>query len=195
MSSSKPVIYLKSSLLQRPVAGTPSQRAGLYYERKVLSWFDERFLCVPQLIIQVGRARFRPDIIAFDRASARATVIEVKHQFCWNAQRQVDRYAGLLRSVYPWLSVNTLIVCEQVPTLEPGIVLLSDVSSMFSLPLTSTYVFPLSSRRLRVSSVMGGSPDGSKLAGILTPTAVRSARLDRYTLRCGGGLLGVAAKA
>lgn len=115
---SRPSIDLFAGLDRRPVLGTPSQRAGLYYERKVCEWFERRFLCARQPAVRwPGRwpkVRY-PDLLVFRGAKLqRCVVVEVKHQFVESSVWQVEEYAQAVREAYPFCAVYALIICEQV---------------------------------------------------------------------------------
>lgn len=162
-------VDFRACLLERKVSGTPSQRAGLYYERKVVRWFTERFpLCAPQPVIYAQGRHFRPDLLVFDASMRSCVVVEVKHQFVWSAQSQALGYMLLLREAFSWLRLRTLIVCGQMYE-NYGPINVIGAGDLMSLR-EGCNAFVLSERVLRLA---GGKQNGLRLGGKCVEAVVR----------------------
>lgn len=126
--------------------GSFAQRAGIYYERQVTRFFDQKYLCAVQPTIWVRGRRRRPDLLVFDEGCYQCVVIEVKYSFVWSAFEQLKKYEALLRCELPWVRVGTLVVCKNFEPQE-GVTLV-DETQLFAQ--TGPGVMVLSERELRV---------------------------------------------
>lgn len=141
---SYPLLDLSKCGEARRVVGSPSQKAGLYYERQVVRWFERRFLCVaqPELRWPGGRVK-RPDILVFDAEMKKCVVVEVKHQYVSGAAQQVEEYRDAVGSALPWLRVSALIVCGQILWIDNGVYWIGE-EDILRLPPNSCGIMPLS---------------------------------------------------
>lgn len=141
---SYPLIDLSKCGEDRKVVGSSAQRAGLYYERKVVKWFERRFLCAaqPELRWPGGRTK-RPDILVFDTKMMQCVVVEVKHQYVSGATKQVEEYRDAVSSALPWLKVSALIVCGQILWIDNGVYWIGE-EDILRLPPNSCGIMPLS---------------------------------------------------
>lgn len=189
---------LLASLEKRKVRGTPAQRAGLYYERAVIEWFyrwDPTLWYCAQPALRLGRFKYRPDLLVFDREVEAVLVVEVKLQLQPAAVGQVWNYTRLVRGALPWCDVRPLIVCGQVVYYEEGANFVDITKEGWKLSEVGPNVFVLGKRELRLMGVgrgasagVGYGRDGNPEGALRELGGVRDAV-------CGGGeLLGVAAK-
>lgn len=181
------MIDLRPTLVE--ARGNAAQRAGIYYERKVASYFSSQFLCAIQPTIRRQNARDkRPDLLLFDEELTSCVVVEVKYSFFPGAFVQLATYASLVKKELPWVRVGTLVVCKNF---EPQAgTRLVDKTQLFSLSEKPEAVWVLSDRELRV-----GRSHGLFVGGGALPAAVRQLGAHGNTVRRGGRVLGVAAKA
>lgn len=186
----KPHIDLFAGLDSRPILGSASQKAGLYYERAVCEWFERRFLCARQPAVSwpgVWRRRRFPDLLVFPSKRLHScVVVEVKHQFIESSVWQVRDYADAIGRAWPFCSVRMLIVCAQV--LSPSGLEECILHDGVKWPVNGRpLVGVLSKRELRMDRLHGLDCD--------PPGAVRESGSVGHGVRCRGELSGVAAKA
>lgn len=136
-------------------AFSSSQRAGLYYERRVLAYLEQRFLVLPQLPFRVGVSSSpsvtrRPDALLVHPSASACVVVEVKHQHTPEARWQLEQYVSIVRSAFPWMRVTGLEItkCWQPDLrIRPEFVTLGEV---WDLRAYAHYVCILSDRELRL---------------------------------------------
>lgn len=178
-------IDFAASTIYRPVRGTPSQRAGLYYEAAVLRWFTQLFsLCAPQPVLHVGRRILRPDLLLFSEGARECVIVEVKNTFTWSALRQGEMYGRAVGLAFPWIRTSVLLVTRHSPDSLSGIRLVTK-EEFFDLSQNECNLFTLSKRELSVSGAAGGSDSG----GIVPQGSFREPGSARDCLRrCSGGV-------